>query len=114
HVVGGAAASFLECPVLGLLVCVEGRAGRHFRQFLQLLIGLNGIAFASDLFGSLGCSRIEELQSRFRVDSDGRMHFNSFLCAPFSEGRAFSEAAPRPAPLYLTLSEKMVSATRSA
>ena len=77
HVVGGAAAGFLERAVLGLLFRVEDRASRHFRQLLQLLIGEDGIALARNLFGRFGRPRVEDFQACLRVDTDCRVHLSS-------------------------------------
>jgi len=43
---GGAPAGFLERVVFGLLFRVEGRASRHFRQVLKLLIDEDRVALA--------------------------------------------------------------------
>ena len=77
HVVGGAGAGFFEGAILGLFFRIEGRAGGHFRQFAQLLIGDDGIAFAGNLFGRLGGAGVENFQAGFRVDTDCSDHSSS-------------------------------------
>ncbi len=76
-IVGSATAGFLEREILRLLFRVEDGARRHFRQFFELLIGKDGIAFAADLFGRLGGTGVEDFQACLRVDTDCRVHLNS-------------------------------------
>src|SRR5579885_2193641 len=77
-VIGGAAAGFLEFAVLGLLFCIESRAGRQLWQFFELLIGQDGVALAGNFFRSLGRSRVEDFQAGFRIDTYCSVHSRSF------------------------------------